>query len=239
VFSSDRWALAGEAGRFLDPFYSPGSDFIAIGNTYITELVVRDLAGKRIHGHTQIYEQIFKSFYDNTLTLYQGQYGLFGDPEVLPVKIFWDYTYYWSVLAQFFFQNRLTDVASLGHLKDEMAHCERLNLAVQDLLRRWGQVSQRRNPPEMLDQASVPWFVELNRSLGDALDDQAFRQRLRDATTRLHALAAQTLQRAQADHPTLDGRALQALLDGQLQHDRPHEPLLFPRAATTVTAEAA
>jgi flavin-dependent dehydrogenase len=239
VFSSDRWALAGEAGRFLDPFYSPGSDFIAIGNTYITELVVRDLAGKRIHGHTQIYEQIFKSFYDNTLALYQGQYGLFGDPEVLPVKIFWDYTYYWSVLAQFFFQNRLTDVASLGHLKDEMAHCERLNLAVQDLLRRWGQVSQRRNPPEMLDQASVPWFVELNRSLGDSLDDRAFRQRLRDATTRLHALAAQTLQRAQADHPTLDVRALQALLDGQLQHDRPHEPLLFPRAATTVTAEAA
>ena len=31
VFSEHRWALAGEAGRFLDPFYSPGSDFIAIG----------------------------------------------------------------------------------------------------------------------------------------------------------------------------------------------------------------
>ncbi|MEO7149549.1 MAG: tryptophan 7-halogenase, partial [Rhodanobacteraceae bacterium] len=32
VFSADRWALTGEAGVFLDPFYSPGSDFIAIGN---------------------------------------------------------------------------------------------------------------------------------------------------------------------------------------------------------------
>ena len=28
---------------------------------------------------------------------------LFGDPEVLPVKVIWDYTYYWGVLAQFFF----------------------------------------------------------------------------------------------------------------------------------------
>ena len=28
-----RWALVGEAGPFLDPFYSPGSDFIAISNT--------------------------------------------------------------------------------------------------------------------------------------------------------------------------------------------------------------
>ena len=45
VYSADRWALTGEAGLFLDPFYSPGSDFIAIGNTYITELVARDRAG--------------------------------------------------------------------------------------------------------------------------------------------------------------------------------------------------
>jgi hypothetical protein len=27
---SDRWCLVGEAGAFLDPFYSPGSDYIAI-----------------------------------------------------------------------------------------------------------------------------------------------------------------------------------------------------------------
>ena len=30
---SDRWCLVGEAGAFLDPFYSPGSDFIAMSNT--------------------------------------------------------------------------------------------------------------------------------------------------------------------------------------------------------------
>jgi hypothetical protein len=142
-----------------------------------------------------------RSFYDSTLALYRGQYGLFGDPEVLPVKIIWDYTYYWSVLAQLFFQGRLADLASLSHLRDELMHCQRLNLAVQDLLRRWGQVSQRRNPAQMLDQASVPWFVELNRSLGDRLDDSAFRQRLRDATARLHALADEMLQRAQSEHP--------------------------------------
>ena len=231
VFSADRWALAGEAGRFLDPFYSPGSDFIAIGNTYITELVARDRAGKRIQAHTQIYEQIFRSFYDNTMALYQGQYGLFGDPEVLPMKIFWDYTYYWSVLAQLFFQGRLADVASLGQMKDELAHCQRLNVAVQDLLQRWGRVSSRRNPAVMLDQASLPWFVELNRSLGDTLDEAAFKKRLRDATTRLHALAAELLQRAQGDHPGLDGRELQALLDDHLRHEVPHEPMLFPRRA--------
>ena len=41
----ERWALTGEAGLFLDPFYSPGSDFIGISNTYITDLIARDRQG--------------------------------------------------------------------------------------------------------------------------------------------------------------------------------------------------
>lgn len=47
-FSADRWCLTGEAGAFLDPLYSPGSDFIALANSAITDLVVRDLGGERI-----------------------------------------------------------------------------------------------------------------------------------------------------------------------------------------------
>ena len=164
------------------------------------------------------------------MALYQGQYGLFGDPEVLPHKVLWDYTYYWGVLAQLYFQNRLADLPSLSHLRDELALCQRLNLAVQDLLQRWGQVSQRRNPALMLDQASMPWFVELNRSLADTLDDEAFRQRLRDATARLHALAGQLLQRAQDEHPALDIQMLKALLDERQPAPLAFEPMLFEAA---------
>ena len=229
VFSAQRWALAGEAGRFLDPFYSPGSDFIAIGNTFITELVARDRAGLRLQAHTQIYEQIFKSFYDSTMALYLNQYALFGDPEVLPTKVIWDYSYYWSVLSQLFCQQRLTDLASLGHLRDELALCQQLNLAVQDFLRDWGGVSQRRNLPVMLDQAAVPWFVELNRSLHDRLDDGAFRSRIRAAAAMLQQLAGELLDRGTREHPGLDGSTLRALLPGAAW--RPDAPrMLFPSA---------
>src|SRR5438270_3173440 len=48
VFSPDRWCITGIAGVFVDPLYSPGSDFIAQANTMITELVGRDLAGEEI-----------------------------------------------------------------------------------------------------------------------------------------------------------------------------------------------
>lgn len=196
VFSAGRWALAGEAGRFLDPFYSPGSDFIAIGNTFITELVARDRAGQPLAAHAQVYEQIFRSFYDSTMALYVDQYGIFGDPEVLPVKVLWDYTYYWGVLAQLSFQGRLTDLRLLGELRDELMAVQQLNLAVQRLLRAWSAGSARRNLPWLLDQAAQPWFVELNRSLLDRLDDDALRARLRASVARLSAIAAQIADRA-------------------------------------------
>jgi hypothetical protein len=124
--------MTGEAGLFLDPFYSPGSDFIAIGNTYITDLIAQDRAGRPIEARAQLYDQLYHSFYESTLALYQDQYPLFGDPEVLPVKVIWDYAYYWGVLSQIFFQQRLTDLHALGALKGELQHCQRLNVAVHN-----------------------------------------------------------------------------------------------------------
>jgi flavin-dependent dehydrogenase len=212
VFSARRWALTGEAGLFLDPFYSPGSDFIGISNTYITDLIAMDRAGRPLGAHAQLYDQIYHSFYESTLALYTDQYPLFGDPEVLPVKVIWDYTYYWGVLAQFFFQGRLTDLAALGGLRDELAHCQKLNVAVQTFLRAWSAVSAKHNPAVMLDQASLPWFAELNRSLNDTLDDAQFRARVRASTAQLRSLASEMLDRAVSEHPGIDGDALRALL---------------------------
>ena len=238
VFSAQRWALAGEAGRFLDPFYSPGSDFIAIGNTYITELIARDRAGLPLAAHTTIFEQIFRSFYDSTMALYVDQYPLFGDPEVLPVKILWDYTYYWSVLAQLFFAGRLADTAALSGLRDELDSCRKLNVEVQAFLRDWGRLSRRRNPPVMLDQALLPWFAELNRSLEDPLDDNAFRLRLKQAEERLRALALELLQRATGEYTALDGTRLRALLNARGRPVPVYAPMLFPATAALEAAAA-
>jgi len=212
VFSAARWALTGEAGVFLDPFYSPGSDFIAIANTYITELVARDRQGEPLAPYARIYEQLYQSFYRNTLTLYLDQYPMLGDPEVMPVKVFWDYTFYWGVLCQLFFQNRLTDVTLLGSVREDLAATAALNGAVQVFLREWSRSSARRNAAAMIDQASLGWFVELNRSLADRLDDNGFRARMRANRIQLESLAGEIIERALADHPQLDASAVRALL---------------------------
>ncbi|MDQ6629105.1 MAG: tryptophan 7-halogenase [Pseudomonadota bacterium] len=223
VFSADRWALTGEAGLFLDPFYSPGSDFIAFANTYITELIGRDRSGRSIDAHARLYDQIYRSFYDSTLALYTDQYGIFGDPEVLPIKVIWDYTYYWGILGQFFFQGRIADLAALSALRDALAHCQALNVEVQALLRAWaaarppGSVA---NPAVLLDQAALPWFRDLNKSLNDRLDDAGFRERIRFSTRQMRSLAAEVA--ARAEHSGATGLAtapLRQVLDLGLRHD--------------------
>jgi hypothetical protein len=50
----------------------------------------------------------------------------------------------------------------------------------------------------MLDQAALPWFDELNRSLNDRLDDRAFRERIVASTRLMRNLAAAIARRAGA-----------------------------------------
>lgn len=228
VFSGDRWAMTGESGVFLDPFYSPGSDFIAIANTYITELIAHDRAGQPVASYARIYQQFFMSFYDSTMSLYRNQYAIFGDPEVLPVKVMWDYAYYWGVLCQLCFQRRLADLTMLSRLRDEFAGSKALNDAMQDFLRAWSAVSGRRNPATLLDQAGLEWFAELNRGLRDPLDDDAFKLRMRTNAALLRQLAREIVGTACARHPNLRADAVLALLD-----ESPGAPssLLFDTAA--------
>jgi len=216
VFSARRWALTGEAGVFLDPFYSPGSDFIAISNTYVCELIGRDRAGGDIAPYADLYQQLYFSFYENTLTLYQDQYPLFGDAQVMPVKVIWDYTYYWSLLAPLYFSDRIADLPTLGRLRPDFMRARALNLGVQALLRDWGAHNDAQGRPRadarLLDQYLIDWFHQLNAALSDVLDDTAFLLRIRQNVARMGWLAREVLGQARAQHPQIRDHGLDALL---------------------------
>lgn len=235
VFSPQRWAITGDAGMFLDPFYSPGSDFIAISNTYITKLIQHDRAGESLRMPSLFYGEVLQSFYQSTLTLYEGQYPLFGSPRVMPIKVLWDYTYYWGVLCLLFFQDRLTDRAAILELHEPLMRARTLNVAIQTLLRHWGEGTdadaasgtslRNDNPACMLDQASLPWFAELNAGLRDKLDDAGFRQRARDNVAKLEQLAAEIVGQALRDVPSLRTQLPEGLLPADTRE------LLFKMAA--------
>jgi flavin-dependent dehydrogenase len=240
VFSGQqRWALTGEAGLFLDPFYSPGSDFIAISNTYITELIAHDRNKAPVAMYADFYQQVYLSLYQTMLTLYVDQYALFGDPEVMPHKVAWDYTYYWGIMCPLFFQNRLVDVSAMARLNKPLMEAQALNVMMQRFLRAWGEVSEKRNPAQMLDQTSLDWFAELNRGLKDTLDDAGFTKRMAENFVLLQRLAVELMERACSEHPGLASagagialkRALMEVPAAIRENFTAEPPMLFSNAA--------
>ena len=178
-------------------------------------MIALDRRGERLGARAQVFDQLFHSFYDSTMALYQDQYPLFGDPEVLPIKVIWDYTYYWGVLSQLFFQRRLTDLRMLSRVGDELNGSKALNLAMQSFLRDWSVRSGRRNRSGMNDQARLDWFAELNRGLRDSLDDDGFEARIRGTTQQLRMLAREIVTRACSEHEGLDASAVLAIVGGE------------------------
>jgi len=205
LFSADRWALTGEAGAFLDPFYSPGSDFIALANTYICELVRADRAGQPLAPRVRLSERLYQSFYDSMLAIFRGQYPLFGNATVMASKIVWDQAFYWGVLCQLVFQRRLIDAALFAELGPALAEVQQLNERVQALFRDWHALAPDDRPAVMLDQRQLGWFRTLNEHMHDALDDAGVRARLQANLALLRDVAGALAAQAARHGTPVDG----------------------------------
>lgn len=168
MFSDQGWALTGEAGAFSDPFYSPGSDFIALNNTFITHLIERDMQGSDIRLDSALFDKFYASFFENTLSLYKHQYGGFGDRKMMSIKLVWDYTYYWGVFALLFFTNSIVDINLMRQLTPNLQRSQKLNSKMQLLLSK--RAEKRLVLPAkgvFMDQFLVPCLSELNDVLKD------------------------------------------------------------------------
>ncbi|WP_437303891.1 NAD(P)/FAD-dependent oxidoreductase [Sorangium sp. So ce388] len=118
-FSTDRYAVTGEAGAFTDPFYSPGSDFIATANEFITQMILSDVAGDRAAFEEKVaaYDAYYRFKYDSTLRLYERMYPVFGSFELYRLKYLLDFNNYYNLVVWPFMADRVTDV---GWIREEL-----------------------------------------------------------------------------------------------------------------------
>lgn len=166
LFSDQRWAIAGEAGVFADPFYSPGSDFIAFANGFICSLITAERRGQDIRVQAVVYERLLRSIYQNTLSLYTGQYGGFGDRVMMGLKLLWDYSYYWGVLSLLYFRDALCDFERIRPLAGELHKAQELNQTIQALFRtRAERRLQLPNRGVFMDQYQIPCLQFFNKVL--------------------------------------------------------------------------
>ena len=201
-FFGERWALVGDAAAFTDPFYSPGSDFIALENDLVSDLVARDLAGEDIADRRDVYDRFMHMRFDTTLMLYKGLYRTFGSYRLLAAKVYFDCACYYNLWFDSYAQDEHLDLRKAkgmlrrqGPVRAVMENfAEAFQRTADAMLTRGDyftdnvdhhqlgpevfgalrEVGLRRKRPEV-DRATEAIFNRTLAMLGDVLDDDALR----------------------------------------------------------------
>ncbi len=136
-YSSDRWCLIGEAGFFLDPFYSPGSDMIAISNGLVGDLVSRELDGEDIEDLAAIHNRLILMLNDSWRGTYEHQYPIMGNSQIMIAKIIWDTTVYWAAPGLLYFHDAFLTFGDNFTVAMNMLRFSILSEHVQTFFREW------------------------------------------------------------------------------------------------------
>ena len=119
-FSEGRWGLVGEAATSADALYSPGSDFIAIENDMLADLIAREVGGAgagEMCERVQLYNDFMQFRQEATLSLYRGQYPTFGSFELTRMKWDLDIGSYFNLWVTAYMQDQHLD---RGWLKSQL-----------------------------------------------------------------------------------------------------------------------
>lgn len=190
VFSGDRWALTGDAGVFTDPFYSPGSDFIAMSNTFITDLILRDLGGEEIAKRANDYNRVYLNTFESFLSIYEGQYPLMGNPQLMAAKIVWDFAIYWGFLTLQFLGGRLCDLELLERAGTILQRVNHLNARMQAFFREWDARDCTPCQAAFIDVLGIDIMRRLHYGLQDDLPGDAMFERFAENLKLCESLAA-------------------------------------------------
>ncbi len=172
VFSARRWACVGEAALFVDPFYSPGADFLAMSNCYAAQLIAEDFAGELREDRVAAMNRFFTEAAETFVLIYADKYKLFGRPRVAAAKIYWDNLVYWGFVAQHFFQG--LHLRADGFDDEIFALAEEfrgLHRRVQGLLELWARYSAETWERPAVTLPQIPsYLASLHRDLGTPKD---------------------------------------------------------------------
>ena len=165
VFSHRRWSCVGEAGFFLDPLYSTGSDFIATTNTVTVEMIRRDRAGTLTETDVNTYNKlVVEILFPTVRDFYRNAYRSFGHAQIFTPKLSWDTAIHWAFFYQVYVQGFLTnpteEVLALGERYRD------LNERVQRLFIDWAEHAPPRDIYVRGDMTRMRFLQLLHLELG-------------------------------------------------------------------------
>jgi flavin-dependent dehydrogenase len=191
-----RWALVGEAGAFLDPFYSPGSDFIAVANTLTCDLVTRSLDGDDVVERAKQHDDFYLSEYRAWLTQYEGQYVFWGNALVMALKVGINNFYYWGCVGLLFFHRKLTDLELMAAVRPDVERMRAILRVFESMFREWNELEDHEWIRGMVSPRVFPGLLDRHNDLIAGFDDDQLTARIAANADLFEAVAVLTFHRA-------------------------------------------
>jgi flavin-dependent dehydrogenase len=208
VFSPERWCIVGVAGCFADPFYSPGSDFIAQGNTYVTDLIARDLEGEDVSRRTLAYDAAYLGAFETAVRgTYSNHYPEWGNAQVMTYKLLWEFAAYWSTVSLPFIQGKLTDLDFPKAVQADVRRIFGAGARIEQMFRDWHELGQKEWRDAFIANRRFPAFWEMHLDMGRTLSDDELKRRISENADILEAIAVIIFHKAVEDLP---GEAIDA-----------------------------
>ena len=130
------------------------------------------------HRHEPI-EAVAESFnvtylrlFDAFIRLYDGQYRIMGNAQVMTAKVAWDNACYWAITARLFFQRRLRRPEFIASIEPLMRRFFVLHARMQQMLRAWDLADTGVGyPATAANVVNVGWLRALQASLDEPVTD--------------------------------------------------------------------
>lgn len=133
TISPRRWAMTGEAGRFSDPLYSPGTDLISIYNTLIVDAILTPDAAA-LARKSRIFETVMRVMYEAYVPSYALSYDCLGDRQAFLYKYGWELAIYFGFYVLPFINDLFTDEEFLGFFLRKFGLLGPINRQLQKFL---------------------------------------------------------------------------------------------------------
>jgi flavin-dependent dehydrogenase len=101
-FAGDGFVLVGDAAAFMDPFYSPGMDWISFTATGAAELISAQRRGETLAARIEHYNDAFSASYQRWFqAVYQDKYEYMGEFDLMRLAFLLDLgLYYLGIVSQ-------------------------------------------------------------------------------------------------------------------------------------------
>lgn len=179
VYSTDQWCITGVAGAFTDPLYSPGSEFIAMSNTFVTDIITRSLDGEAVEERISFYDRFVLDFmFSTSIREYLGQYPNLNDPLFITLKEVWHAAWYWGIWGVLIHHpKQLRNLALMSEIEPDLERFSALHLRMQEMFRNW-PVHGRTYSNLFVDYLAVDSVFHLHTAMIDPLTDGELREQI-------------------------------------------------------------